>query len=256
MSSTSSNEPAWTVEENTPLMGTGIMSLHDPESPPLRPSSIVPKDVLSDTDTDTDTVTPTAWKSNADESNQNNKKKNNKDKTIKVVRLPNKNPILYAFSWLEGTAIFGCLCLLATQLLPLMYMTAQDIGILPMCLRIYVGLFCILFILVEYQTPLPIIQSSLLLQTYFSRGFLYTFLGLICMEEAYSVRVNDMEEHRDEEFHVAWASLFMQGSSWLVVGVGVIYMLCGICCLRVVRDKMNQSYKEKMELYRSLESDP
>jgi hypothetical protein len=24
----------------------------------------------------------------------------------------------------------------------------------------------------------------------------------------------------------------------------------------VVRDKMNQSYKEKMELYRSLESDP
>jgi hypothetical protein len=242
MSSTRSDEPSWAVEENTPLMGTGITSLQDPESPPP-PSSIAPKDVICDA--------PTAWQADDDEA-----KKDKKNKTIKVVRLPHRNPILYAFYWLEGIAIFGCLCLLATQLLPLVYMTAKEIGILQIFLRIYVGLFCIIFILVEYETPLPFLKSSLLLQTYFSRGFLYTFLGLICMEEAYSVRVDDMQEHKDEEFHVAWASLFMQGSSWLVVGVGVVYMLCGICCLRVLRDKMNQSYKEKMEQYRSLESGP
>ena len=74
------------------------------------------------------------------------------------------------------------------------------------------------------------------------------------MEEAYSVRINDMQEHKGEEFHVAWASLFMQVSSWLVVVVGMIYMMCGMCCLRAIRDKLKQSYQEKVEAYHSLDS--
>ena len=235
------NDPSWALDdEESPLMGTGTASLQD--------NIIIDAadQAASPLSTNPDLVTGEAtkpWQNKPDDV-----------KKIEVVRLPHPNFILYAFYWLEGIAILASVCLLATQVLPLLYMTLHEIGILQLCLRIYIGMFCFCFILVEFETPLPFLQASLLLQTYFSRGFLYTFLGLIGMEEAYSVRVNDMEEHRNEEYHVAWASLFMQVSSWLVVAVGVVYMMCGICCLKVVRDKLKLAYQEKLERYKQLES--
>ena len=247
MSSNSSNEPSWTVEETTPLMeARAIVSLHNSEAPLLATDTSVHTISLGPNDTpDTSDTLSTKW---------HGKNPQTKAQHFKVVRHPRKNSILYAFYWLEGIAILGAVCLLATQILPLFYLSVNDIGIIPICLRIYIGLFCILFLFVECETPIPFLQSSQLLQTYFTRGFLYSFLGLIGMEEAYSVRINDMQEHKGEEYHVAWASLFMQVSSWLVVAVGMVYMMCGMCCLRAMRDKMKQLYLEKVEAYHNLDS--
>jgi hypothetical protein len=81
-------------------------------------------------------------------------------------------------------------------------------------------------------------------------GFLYSFLGLSCLEEAYSERVNDMVAHAKDQFHVSWFSLFMQISSWMMVGLGAIYMLLGVCCMKNLRDRMVKDYRERWEVYR------
>lgn len=115
---------------------------------------------------------------------------------------------------------------------------------------VYVALFCMIFILVECDAPVPFIRNSPLLQTYLSRGFVYSFLGLICLQEAYSERVKEMVSAHADEFHVAWASLFMQLSSWLIFGCGVGYMLMGVCCLKNLRDKLREKDKKNWKRYR------
>jgi hypothetical protein len=136
---------------------------------------------------------------------------------------PHHNPCLWLFHLLEGIAVVASCCLLTTQILPLLFIPFHDIanqiGVLNMALRIYIALFCILFALTELSVP--IIRNSPLLTTYLSRGFLYSFVGLICVEEAYSERVTDIIKH-SREIHVGWAAIFMEVSSWCMLATGYV----------------------------------
>ena len=76
-----------------------------------------------------------------------------------------------------------------------------------------------------------------------------SFVGLICVEEAYSERIRDIVSRKDE-FHVGWAAIFMQISSWLMLAMGVLYMLLGICCLKHLKDKMRDDEREAWRNYR------
>jgi hypothetical protein len=167
---------------------------------------------------------------------------------------PRENPCLWLFHFLQGVAVLVSLCLLATQLIPLFLMSAADyserIGILSVALKVYIALFCLMFVVVETGLPVPFVRSSQLLQNYLSRGFIYSFLGLICVEEAYSERVKDLITHGKDEFHVGWVAIFMQLSSWLMLGVGVLYMLLGMCCLNLLRVKLQKKEKEDWKRYR------
>ena len=42
----------------------------------------------------------------------------------------------------------------------------------------------------------------------------------------------------------------MQISSWMMVSLGVVYMLLGICCMKVIRDRMKSEYQERWETYK------
>lgn len=163
--------------------------------------------------------------------------------------LPTRNWCLEFFRLVSGVTILASLGLLATQLLPVILVPLKQQGYFDLALKVYVACFCFLFIMVELDAPLPAVRNSQLLQTYLSRGFLYSFLGLICLQEAYSERVKDMMVHADE-FHVAWASLFMQISSWLITACGLFYMLMGLCCLKKLRDRIRKKDKAVWKKYR------
>ena len=79
---------------------------------------------------------------------------------------------------------------------------------------------------------------------------MYSFIGLSALQEAYSERVLDMIAHANDQFHVSWLSLFMQISSWMMLSIGILYMLIGICCLKALRDKLKEDHKNKWETYR------
>ena len=104
--------------------------------------------------------------------------------------------------------------------------------------------------LTETGAPVPILRHSPLLQPYASRGFLYSFLGLIGVQEAYSERVRDVMKAHGDEFHISWAPLFLQVTAWLVLSSGVVYLVLGICCLQRVRDRLHQNELDAWRQYR------
>jgi hypothetical protein len=177
-----------------------------------------------------------------------------KDPTVVMPYAPRQNPCLWLFHFLEGIAVLTALCLLATQVMPIAItiLTKIEIGIdvLSLFLKAYISLFCLVFIVVETGLPVPFVKDSTLLQSYFSRGFIYSFLGLICVEEAYSERVKDIVSHGKDEFHVGWAAIFMQISSWFMLGLGIVYMLLGLFCLQSLRDRMHKKEQEDWKEYR------
>jgi hypothetical protein len=168
--------------------------------------------------------------------------------------MPNDNPVLWLFHLLQGVAVIAALCLLVTQAIPITLKASTSypvsITFLSLALKVYISLFCITFVLVESNLPIPFIRTSELLQAFISRGFIYSFLGLICVEEAYSERVRDIVSHGKDEFHVGWLAIFMQISSWFMLGVGALYMLLGVFCLRGLRDRMHREEQEEWKKYR------
>lgn len=105
--------------------------------------------------------------------------------------------------------------------------------------------------IVELEIPIPFIKDSAIFNNWTSRGFLYSFIGLIGMEEAYSSRVEDLVGHASDSFHVAWVPMFMQISSWIMFAIGCMYMVMGICCLVRWRNKLRDGYRQRLEEYNS-----
>lgn len=171
--------------------------------------------------------------------------------------VPPQNPCLWLFHLLQGIGVVAALMLWTTQIIPLVLAHGQvlaQIGWASVFLKVYISAFCATFVAVEADLPIPFLLNSNLLQRYFSRGFLYSFLGLICVQEAYSERVRDVVRGSSSKavpaLEVGWASIFMQLSSWLMLGVGTTYMLLGLCCLKRVRDRMKEQEQREWQEYR------
>jgi hypothetical protein len=126
----------------------------------------------------------------------------------------------------------------------------EKIGIISMALKLYIAVFCFMFVITELYLPIPIVRSSALLQNYISRGVLYSFIGLICMEESDSQRIKDILGHDQDQFSVGWEAIFMQISSWFMIGIGLLYVLLGIFCMKRVRDRMKENENQAWSKYR------
>jgi hypothetical protein len=167
--------------------------------------------------------------------------------------IPRQNPCLWLFHFIQFMACVSSLCLVATQIIPIILLPADQImtrmNALSLALKVYISVFCLMFIIVEADLPVPWIQQSPLLVRFFSRGFVYSFIGLVCVEESYSERVRDIL-HLKDEFHVGWAAIFMQISSWLMLAIGCIYMIMGIFCLKGLRDRLKQKEAKEWKHYR------
>ena len=223
------------------------------------------------------------------------KRKRQHQKT-KGVFLKDKKPRrscgLQTFYLLESSAILTWLGLFVSQILPFVLFSggdntssSNDDGIrdddgngpqhpssrtimdhpVDLALRIFISIFSCLFMVVEYDPPIRFIRKAGFLQTYISRGFLYEFFGLVCLQQSYSEFVNDMIEHRhynsmmmdqqrepaeEESFHVAWFPLFVQISAYCVCALGVLYCCMGLFCLKRQRDRLYREHKQKWDDYR------
>jgi hypothetical protein len=167
--------------------------------------------------------------------------------------MPRQNPCLWIFHFIQFTACIASVCLVATQIIPLVFLPTNELltrmGVLSLALKVYISVFCLLFVIVEADLPVPWIQQSPLLERFVSRGFIYSFIGLVCVEESYSERVRDIVRQKDE-FRVGWAPIFMQISSWLMLGMGIVYMVFGVFCLKRFRDRLKQREVEEWRQYR------
>lgn len=140
------------------------------------------------------------------------------------------------FAAYTTVAIVALLCMAAAQI---SLLTKKDVAFLQVSLRFYIVVFCLLFVLVETDAPRAVMRG-LPTKNWLMRGWIYSFLGLVGMEEAYSNLVaGDSENIIGSDL----ISVFVQLSSWGMVIVGCGYFLMGLLCLRGLKDRVEEDYR-------------
>jgi hypothetical protein len=202
--------------------------------------------------------------------------------------MPKQNPCLWFFHLLAGFSVVVLLCLVATQIIPVVAVQRaaaaaaaaahgkstqwwQTIGIFSLALKVYISLFSLIFCLVEMQLRIPFIRSANVLQNFVSRGFIYSFVGLVATSEAYQEHVqqsvlggsgggNKQSSSSSSIFGVAsdslarevpWEAIFMQVSAWVMLGIGFFYTLLGICCLQPLFERLREQERLDWQKYRT-----
>jgi len=283
MEKSSENDvPSW-VDESTPLMGSGsnpfaddsdgdddclkspLQSIGEGAAEQSKSTKSSPPSSANDWHTTTTKTSELSPNKATKGSKKKKKKANAKDEKnaagykIRLIRKPGKNCCLELFHWFEFLAVIPLLCLLAAQLFPIIFIPMDELGFVQTMIRIYVSFFTITLIMVEIHAPIPFLKRSYLLQAFFSRGFLHTFLAVMEMEEAYSDSADsskeDLVNHAFVTFKIQWAPIFMQCTAWAIFTVGCIYMLFGLFCLQVLRDRLEAKYQEQMEEYHAANSE-
>jgi len=167
--------------------------------------------------------------------------------------IPLQNPLLWLFHLINGAAMIASFCLLMTQIIPFIVEKDQEystlFATLNLFLKFYISLFCIAFLLVETDVPLPMIRNSIIFQSFASRGFLYSFLGLVSTVESYSDRVQSFLGKSGND-NITWAAIFMQVSAWLMLAVGLTYFAMGVLCLQPLVTRMKEDEREQWREYR------
>lgn len=151
---------------------------------------------------------------------------------------------LIFFDVVQNIATIVSLCLLLSQILPIFFMndSSTTIGPVQMALRCYMSVFCIGAICAE-QEALSI-NNVPLLKSWILRGLVYSFLGLVGLEESAAI---NYKTTGTPSLSFEDASVFILMSSFAMVFMGVTYFLMGIMCLGMVRDNLRSKYKSKVE---------
>ena len=168
---------------------------------------------------------------------------------------PTRHCIVSMFYTIESFAMITNLTLLVSQVLPLIAISWDDADPEYLALKIYLCVFAIIFLFVEIDHPsIPFLRKASFLRTYVSRGFLYTFFGLVCFEEAGSEKAYAALEARAQNdssvFRVSWFALVNQIAAISLISLGIFYFLMGIVCLQKVRTKYVYDDRQKWKAYR------
>lgn len=151
---------------------------------------------------------------------------------------------LLFFDIVNNVATVTSLCLLLSQVLPIFFMndSTTTIGPVQMALRCYMSVFCIGAICAEQEVLM--INKVPLLHSWILRGLVYSFLGLVGLEESAAI---NYKTSGTPSLSFEDASVFILMSSFAMVIVGVLYFLMGIVCLRLMRDNLREKYNAKIE---------
>ena len=131
------------------------------------------------------------------------------------------------------------------------YASKEDVGgftiPLQFSLRLYILIFCLIFIFVELDWP-PRIMRNLPTNNWLMRGWIYSFLGLVGMEEAFAVLVSDSSTNNILGSDLI--SIFIQLASWGMVLIGILYFALGILCMRSLKEKVRKDYYAAKDRHR------
>jgi len=168
---------------------------------------------------------------------------------------PTRHWLVRIFFAIQSYALMVNLALLVSQVLPMVFVPLTDSDKGYIALKTYLCIFAIIFLVLEIDHPsIPFLRKASFLKTYASRGFLYTFFGLICFEEAYSEKAHKALQNTDERlvtvFNVSWFALVNLIAAGALMSLGILYVLMGICCLQRVRNRYVYGDRQKWKAYR------
>ena len=257
-----------------PIMGDsshlGTIAPPPVAAPPPQPSS---NDPQSDKDTKrsssssnnslsglSTTQSLKSGKSGKSSSTRRRKKKNtnnNNNKSIKKKKPdgPQKSICHLLFDSVRYLAIIASSMMLLMQLVPL-YILKSESTWLQIAVRSYLAIFCLFFILTESNIPiLRDLLSKFAHSNWILRGFLYSFIGLIGIEQNLAIKVADIAAGTTNSvlgptYSTLFASLFMDITTWTMISVGILYFVLGLLCMQQWYEKLGKNHNQKVREYK------
>lgn len=155
---------------------------------------------------------------------------------------PRRNLCHMIFVFISLVAVVSSSCMALSQVLTI---AVCEVTRLQLLLRVYIFVFCLIFILTELEVE--VMKNVPTFKNWILRGFVYSFIGVVGVEESYSVSISGTELERPIHVTVSGqiSSLFILTSSLAIVFVGFVYFIMGILCLRKLRDKLRKEYDAK-----------
>lgn len=140
---------------------------------------------------------------------------------------------------MSAVAVVSSFLMAVGQLIGMMYQTE---GPIQYVLRFYVFLLCFLAILTELEWT-SFARESAILRFWVTRGFFYSFIGLLGLEE------NDTSADKDDSSfkNLDAAREFTKVVAWMIIGVGIAYSLMGLCCLQVLYKRQRADFEARVE---------
>jgi hypothetical protein len=180
------------------------------------------------------------------------KKKKKQSSSNNAYDGPKKSIPHFLFDIVRYLAIFASVAMLFMQFIPILLLDKQhnDLTGLQYFVRIYLIIFCISFILLESRIPLLRRLSFPAHENWILRGFMYTFIGVIGMEQDVAIKVEDIASGTANilgpDYGTLFASLSIAITTWIMVGVGCLYMVLGVMCLQKWYENLEKEYKDKI----------
>eukprot|EP00978_Attheya_sp_CCMP212_P000422 scaffold867_cov50-Attheya_sp.AAC.1 len=139
------------------------------------------------------------------------------------------------FVFISVFAIFIALAAGIGQFLSLFY---QEInGAIHYVLRVYVVSFSALVVVNELEW-FAFTRESRVLHNWVSRGLLYSFVGVIALQE-------NQVTPQDDNPAVDGAMYYVAAADWAILGMGMVYFAMGIIGLQRIDEKHREDYKNK-----------
>ena len=140
------------------------------------------------------------------------------------------------FRFVKFLAVVSSLMLFVGQCVAIFYGRASRVQVV---LKLYVMAFCVLIIMNEMEWTRLATESKLLVN-WMGRGFSYSFVGLVSVEE------NDvMVRFINVSLAGKTQLMFIETVSYMMVGVGVIYFILGLSCCKSVSDRARLDYTKR-----------
>lgn len=166
--------------------------------------------------------------------------------------LPRRNCCHGMFIFLNIISILTCLAMIVSKALPLFLTNdIHEQSYVQLAIRCYITFFCLIFILAEMEAP--IVRTNGNLQNFISKGFNYTFMAAVAMGQIEAtLATKSMKQVREGPLGIDWEEflvIFIELPPWIMGGVGLLYMVLGLLCMKAVRDRCREDYQRRMEEY-------
>ena len=154
-------------------------------------------------------------------------------------RNPKRNTVHRLFRLVSlVTAICACLMALGQ----IIGMTFDHIDTISYVLRSYVIALCVLVVMVEAEFT-SFVRNSSILRYWVTRGLLYSFVGVIGIQQN-----NHVTDQNPGETAQDTASLrFIRLVAWLMVGSGVVYFFMGVLCMQIIYNRIRRDYEDRCQ---------
>jgi hypothetical protein len=134
--------------------------------------------------------------------------------------------------------------MILSQILNIAILESTKGVIIQYILRFYVLVFCTMFLLAELQFE-QFLRLVPPMNNWIYRGFLYSFVGIIGIEQSYAALAEEYPQM--PKLQEEMAALLLRITSYAMFVVGLLYIVMGLLCLKGVWEKLKDSYNEQIK---------